>query len=245
MGWSDPGEGGWGEEKQRLRAVAEGRHSTATDPQLVRQHRSAVCRQSRRHHRLVFGAAAQGPGAERRRKTQHSSAIAAHRLCANLQRQDRARAQKHLSRNGTLNLFAALNVATGHVHHKSTATKTRADFQAFMDDVVNDVASDQEIHVIVDNYATHKKNDDWLTAHPNVTFHFTPTSASWLNQVEIWFGILTRKALNGASFDSTHELAQAIQDFCDAWHQNAHPFVWRKREVKGSQLRNTIYNLLE
>ena len=148
-------------------------------------------------------------------------------------------------RNGTLNLFAALNVATGHVHSKSTATKTRADFQAFMDDVVNDVASDQEIHVIVDNYATHKKNDDWLAAHPNVTFHFTPTSASWLNQVEIWFGILTRKALKGASFDSTHELAQAIQDFCDAWHQNAHPFVWRKREVKGSQLRNTIYNLLE
>jgi transposase len=148
-------------------------------------------------------------------------------------------------RNGTLNLFAALNVATGQVHHKSTATKTRADFQAFMDDVVNDVASDQEIHVIVDNYVTHKKNDDWLKAHPNVTFHFTPTSASWLNQVEIWFGILTRKALKGASFDSTHELAQAIQDFCDVWHQNAHPFVWRKREVKGSQLRNTIANLLE
>ena len=148
-------------------------------------------------------------------------------------------------RNGTLNLFAALNVATGKVRHKSTATKTRADFQAFMDEVVKDVAPDQEIHVIVDNYGTHKKNDAWLAAHPNVTFHFTPTSASWLNQVEIWFGILTRKALKGASFDSTDQLAQAIQDFCDAWHQNAHPFVWRKREVKGSQLRNTIANLLE
>jgi transposase len=148
-------------------------------------------------------------------------------------------------RNGTLNLFAALNVATGHVRNKTAATKTRADFQAFMDDVLKDVPSAQEVHVILDNYATHKKNDDWLKAHRNVTFHFTPTSASWLNQVEVWFGILSRKALNGASFDSTHELAQAIQDFCDAWHQNAHPFVWRKREVKGSQLRNTIYNLLE
>jgi len=147
-------------------------------------------------------------------------------------------------RNGTLNLFAALNVATGHVHNKTTATKTRVDFQAFMDEVVKDVPQEQEVHVIVDNYATHKKNDDWLKAHPNVTFHFTPTSASWLNQVEIWFGILTRKALKGASFDNTHQLAHAIQDFCDAWHQNA-PFVWRKREVKGSQLRNTLNNLLE
>jgi transposase len=148
-------------------------------------------------------------------------------------------------RNGTLNLFGALNVATGEVRSKTTTTKTRADFQAFMDEVVRDVPADQEIHVIVDNYATHKKNDDWLDAHPNVTFHFTPTSASWLNQIEIWFGILTRKALKGGSFDSTHDLANAIQDFCDAWHQNAHPFIWRKREVKGTQLRNTIANLAE
>ena len=148
-------------------------------------------------------------------------------------------------RNGTLNLFAALDIATGNVRNKTTATKTRVDFQAFMDEVVADVPADREIHVILDNYCTHKKNHAWLKAHPNVTFHFTPTSASWLNQVEIWFGILTRKALQGASFDSTEALAQAIQDFCDAWRHNAHPFVWRKREVKGAQLRNTIQNLLE
>jgi len=148
-------------------------------------------------------------------------------------------------RNGTLNLFAALDVATGNVRNKTTATKTRADFQAFMDEVVADVPADQEIHVILDNYCTHKKNEAWLKAHPNVTFHFTPTSASWLNQVEIWFGILTRKALRDASFDSKEDLAKAIHDFCEAWHENAHPFVWRKREVKGAQLRNTIGNLLE
>lgn len=148
-------------------------------------------------------------------------------------------------RNGTLNLFAALNVATGEVRKETTKTKTRVDFQAFMDEVVKDLPCDQEIHVILDNYATHKKNDDWLKAHPNVTFHFTPTSASWLNQIEIWFGILGRKALKGASFNSTHELAQAIDDFCDAWRENAHPFVWRKREVRGSQIRNTIINLME
>jgi transposase len=153
-------------------------------------------------------------------------------------------------RNGTLNLFAALDVATGIVRNqttatKTTATKTRADFQAFMDEVVADVPADREIHVILDNYCTHKNNDALLKAHPKVTFHFTPTSASWLNQVEIWFGILTRKALKDASFDSKEALAKAIHDFCEAWHENAHPFVWRKREVKGAQLRNTIGNLLE
>jgi transposase len=148
-------------------------------------------------------------------------------------------------RNGTLNLFAALNVATGEVIKTTTKTKTRVDFQAFMDQVVADVPSDREIHVILDNYATHKKNDDWLRAHENVTFHFTPTSASWLNQVEIWFGILARKALNGASFNSTEELAKAIDEFCASWHERAHPFIWRKREVRGSQIKNTIANLLE
>ena len=137
-------------------------------------------------------------------------------------------------RNGTLNLFAALNVATGEVIKKTTKTKTQIDFQAFMEEVVKDAPLDQEIHVILDNYATHKKNGDWLKAHPNVTFHFTPTSASWLNQIEIWFGILGRNALNGASFNSTQELAQAIDNFCEVWHENAHPFVWRKREVRGS-----------
>jgi transposase len=148
-------------------------------------------------------------------------------------------------RNGTLNLFAALNVATGEVSKKTTKTKTRVDFQAFMDEVIKDAAADQEIHVILDNYATHKKNDLWLKAHPNVTFHFTPTSASWLNQIEIWFGILGRKALNGASFNSTEDLAKAIDEFCQVWHENAHPFVWKKREVRGSQIKNTILNLLE
>lgn len=147
-------------------------------------------------------------------------------------------------RHGTLNLFAALNVATGEVKKKITKTKKRPDFQAFMEDLLKDIPQTQEIHVILDNYCTHKKNEAWLKQHPNVHFHFTPTSASWLNQVEIWFGILTRKALKNASFNSVEELAQAIQDFTDAYHQNAKPFVWKKREVKGSQLRNTIANLV-
>jgi hypothetical protein len=77
----------------------------------------------------------------------------------------------------------------------------------------------------------------------DVHFHFTPTSASWLNQVEIWFGILSRKVLRGLSAKSTAELRQAIETFITAYDKHAKPFKWRKREVKGSQLRNTIVNL--
>ena len=146
-------------------------------------------------------------------------------------------------RNGTVNLFAALEVATGVIRGKTTQTKKRADFQAFMDEVIADQPAGRQIHVILDNLNTHKKNEAWLAAHPNVTFHFTPTSASWLNQVEIWFGIFQRKALNNASFGSVEQLVQAIHAFTDAYNKNAAPFVWRKREVRGAQLRNTIVNL--
>lgn len=146
-------------------------------------------------------------------------------------------------RHGTVNLFAALEVATGVIRGKTTQTKKRADFQAFMAELVADQPADRQIHVILDNLNTHKRNEDWLAAHPNVTFHFTPTSASWLNQVEIWFGIFQRKTLNNASFKSTTQLIDAIHAFTAAYNQNAAPFVWRKREVRGAQLRHTIVNL--
>lgn len=146
-------------------------------------------------------------------------------------------------RHGTLNLFAALQVATGAVYTETTKRKRRVEFLEFMDHMVADIPDDKEIHVILDNYGIHKKNDAWLAAHPNVHFHFTPTSASWLNQVEIWFGILSRKALRGANFRSVEELRKAIEAFVAAYGPTAKPFVWRKREVKGSQLRNTIVNL--
>ena len=113
-------------------------------------------------------------------------------------------------RNGTLNLFAALDVATGKVRNKTTATKTRADFQAFMDEVVADVPADREIHVIMDSYCTHKKNDAWLKEHPNVTFYFTPTSASWLNQVESWFSKLQRDVIDRGIFTSVADLKRKI-----------------------------------
>lgn len=146
-------------------------------------------------------------------------------------------------RHGTLNLFAALEIATGAVHTQTTQYKRRVEFLEFMDRVVAEMPREKELHVILDNYCIHKKNDAWLAEHPNVFFHFTPTSASWLNQVEIWFGILSRKALRGASFRNIEELRKAIEEFIMAYKSTQKPFVWRKRDVKGSQLRNTIVNL--
>jgi transposase len=146
-------------------------------------------------------------------------------------------------RHGTLNLFAALEVATGAIYTQITQQKRRVEFLAFMDQLLLDLPDDKEFHVILDNYSIHKRNDAWLAAHPNVHFHFTPTSASWLNQVEIWFGIFSRKALRGASFKNIEQLRQAIEAFVAAYGPTAKPFMWRKREVKGSQLKNTIVNL--
>ena len=147
-------------------------------------------------------------------------------------------------RHGTLNLFAALEVGTGQVHAQTTDLKKRKDFQDFLDGVIAELPLDQEIHVILDNYSTHKKNDDWLAKFQGrVHFHFTPTSASWLNQIEIVFSLLQRKTLNGGSFNSKDQLRGAIEAFIKRHNERAKPFRWRKREVKGSQLRNTIVNL--
>ena len=136
-------------------------------------------------------------------------------------------------RHGTLNLFAALEIATGAIHTQTTKYKRRVEFLEFMDRAVAELPEDKEIHVIVDNYCIYKKNEAWLSQHTNVFSHYTPTSASWLNQVEIWFGIMSRKTLRGASFKNTEELRKAIEAFVNAYSKTAKPFVWRKREVKG------------
>lgn len=147
-------------------------------------------------------------------------------------------------RHGTLNLFAALDIASGQVRTQFTERKKREDFQDFLDGVLADLPPDKEIHVILDNYSTHKKNEEWLAKYEGrVQFHFTPTSASWLNQVEIVFSLLTRKTLRGASFKTKDQLRNAIEAFIKKHNEKAKPFKWRKREVRGAQLRNTIINL--
>lgn len=159
-----------------------------------------------------------------------------------------ARAMKSTyRRNGTLNLFAALDIAAGKAIGETTERKTRVDFLKFMDQVCQEhpsvAAGEQELHVIMDNYCIHKRHDELLKAHPNVQFHYTPTSASWLNMVEIWFNIMTRKVLKQGTFDTKEELAAKIKEYIEAANGKAHPFIWRKREVKGSQIHNTIANL--
>lgn len=147
-------------------------------------------------------------------------------------------------RHGTLNLFAALDVATGQVRTQFTERKKREDFQGFLDGVLAELPPEKEIHVILDNYSTHKKNEEWLAKYEGrVQFHFTPTSASWLNQIEIVFSLLTRKTLRGASFKTKDQLRDAIEAFIKRHNEKAKPFKWRKREVQGAQLRNTIINL--
>ena len=147
-------------------------------------------------------------------------------------------------RNGTVNLFAALEVATGRIHGKTTASsqKTPKGFLAFMDELLLELPSAEEYHVILDNHSIHKRHERWLAEHENVFFHYTPTSASWLNMVEIWFGILARKSLRGGGFAHTEALCEHIRQFIEAYNQTAKPFVWKKREVKGAQLTNNIRN---
>ena len=147
-------------------------------------------------------------------------------------------------RHGTLNLFAALDVASGMIHGKVTSVseKTKKGFLAFMEDLLSDLPDGLEYHVIMDNHSIHTRHEAWLLNHENVFFHYTPTSASWLNMVEIWLGILGRKSLRGKSFSSTEDMAGHIEKFIKSYNQNAKPFTWRKRDIKGSQLKNNIRN---
>src|SRR5215207_3463192 len=119
------------------------------------------------------------------------------------------------TRHGTTTLFAALNVATGEVRAGHYRRRRRVEFLDFMNKIVAD-HPDRDIHVVLDNLNTHKpKRDGWLPRHPNVRFHFTPTHASWMNQVEIWFSILSRSALQGASFTSPQQVRDRIDAFVE------------------------------
>jgi transposase len=135
-------------------------------------------------------------------------------------------------RNGTSTLFAAFEVATGKVITSHKTRRRRVEFLDFMNDIVA-AHPGSAIHVILDNLNTHKpKNDRW-----RVWFHFTPTRASWLNQVEIWFSILQGQSLNNASFKSVKQLRQHIDDFVEAYNADAKPFVWTKSEVHQKRLK--------
>ena len=140
-----------------------------------------------------------------------------------------ARHTHDYKRNGTTTLFAALNVATGEVIGECHHRHRHQEFLKFLKQLDKEVP-DKELHLIVDNYGTHKheKVQRWLKRHQRFHLHFTPTGASWMNMVEIWFGILTNQATRRGSFDSVAHLVGAIKAFLSRWNEGAKPFVWTK-----------------
>jgi len=114
-----------------------------------------------------------------------------------------------------------------------------ASFLGFMNSVVA-AFPDRELHVIIDNLNTLKKNERWLKKHRNVHFHFTPTRSSWLNQVEIWFSILQSQSLSGASFTAVAQLQQHIDAFIAAYNETAELFAWTKKKVYSGGLKIAV-----
>jgi putative transposase len=131
-------------------------------------------------------------------------------------------------RNGTTTLFAALDIATGTVFTECRPRHRHQEFLAFLRRLDECIPSGLDVHLIVDNYATHKhpKVRTWLAQRPRYQIHFTPTYSSWLNQVERWFALITQRAIRRGSFRSVKELVQKIESFVQHYNRTSRPFVW-------------------
>lgn len=131
-------------------------------------------------------------------------------------------------RHGTTTLFAALDIANGKVISKCKPRHRHQEYLSFLKQVDQSVPQKLDVHVVVDNYATHKhpKVKRWLATHPRWHVHYTPTSASWLNQVEIWFNIITQRAIRRGSFKSVKQLIRKIEDYVRHHNSTSHPFTW-------------------
>ena len=131
-------------------------------------------------------------------------------------------------RHGTTTLFAALDIANGQVLTQCKTRHRHQEFLSFLRHIEHNVPEDLDIHIVVDNYSTHKhaKVKGWLAAHPRHHLHFTPSYASWLNQVERWFGLITQRAIRRGSFRSVKELTEKIGEFVQAYNAKCKPFAW-------------------
>ena len=132
-------------------------------------------------------------------------------------------------RHGTTTLFAALEIATGHVTGAVKPKHRRQEFLSFLRQI-DRAYPDVELHLVMDNYATHKTPEvkDWLDKHPRFHVHFTPTSGSWLNLVEVWFSIIDKQAIRRGVFTSVKDLNAKIRQFITGWNDRKHAFVWTK-----------------
>ncbi|MBK5334064.1 MAG: IS630 family transposase [Ilumatobacteraceae bacterium] len=133
-------------------------------------------------------------------------------------------------RHGVTDLFAALNLATGQVTHQTRSRHRAIEFRKFLDAIDDAVPAELDVHVVLDNSSTHKTPaiHRWLLRHPRFTFHFTPTSSSWLNLVERWFAELTRKLLQRSAHRSVAALTVDLDRWIETWNNNPRPFVWHK-----------------
>src|SRR3954453_9290088 len=140
------------------------------------------------------------------------------------------RATHDYKRSGTSTLFAALELATGKVIGSLHQRHRAIEFKKFLQTLDREVPADLEIHLVLDNYATHKTPaiQRWLTAHPRFVLHFTPTGASWLNLVERWFAELTNRKLKRGAHRSVRQLNADIRDWIDTWNDDPRPFIWTK-----------------
>jgi putative transposase len=131
-------------------------------------------------------------------------------------------------RHGTTTLFAALDIANGTVLTQSKPRHRHQEFLTFLRYVDKNIPDDLELHIVLDNYASHKhpKVKAWLLNHPRYHLHFTPTYSSWLNQVERWFALITQRAIRRGSFGSVKDLVQKIDQFVSAYNQDCKPFMW-------------------
>ena len=149
-------------------------------------------------------------------------------------------------RHGVTDLFAALNLATGQVVHQTRSRHRAIEFRRFLDTIDDAVPDGLDVHVVLDNSSTHKTPaiHTWLIEHPRFTFHFTPTSSSWLNLVERWFAELTRKLLQRSAHRSVAALTADLNTWVDTWNDNPKPFVWHKTadEILAS-LKRYLVNL--
>ncbi len=132
-------------------------------------------------------------------------------------------------RHGTTTLFAALEVATGKVTGAVKPRHRHQEFLAFLKQVAKAYPDDQ-LHLVMDNYAAHKRVEvrNWLAANPRIQVHFTPTSGSWLNLVEVWFSIIEKQAIHRGTFGSVKDLNAQIRGFINGWNDRCHPFIWTK-----------------
>ncbi|MGH1508588.1 IS630 family transposase [Ralstonia solanacearum] len=133
-------------------------------------------------------------------------------------------------RHGTTTLFAALDIATGEVIGELHRRHRSSEFLQFLRTIDASVPAEMEVHLVMDNYGTHKTPSikSWFARRPRFHVHFTPTSASWLNQVERWFATLTEKYIRRGTHRSTRQLEEAIRHYLDVYNANPRPFVWSK-----------------